>query len=216
MKPYSGKPAELTDRLAHSRQTRGDVPGGRDVIPAHDGQVIGQANTVVLQASHDGQCDLVVAADESVELDTAPQDLLRDLEPGTLDQGHPQRWTTDGYLGRGMRHTKPCVSLGHVPRGVGVADEHQMGTSMLEEMRCEHGRALEVLGPHRVAASHVLPREQHDGQGVGQGVGNRVRHRVGSDDQAVDALGQLTNCFGGIRPTLDHDDDDAMTQLRGH
>ena len=81
---FGGEPTEVADRLTHRGQSRGDVPGGHHVIPAHDSQIVWEASSIVLKSFHDGQSKVVVGADEPVDLDTSSQDLVRDLDPGAL------------------------------------------------------------------------------------------------------------------------------------
>jgi len=87
---------------------------------------------------------------------------------------------------------------------------------VFEEVSGDQGGTLDIVGPHGVATGDVGSGEQNHGHHPAQGMRNGIRNGVGSDDQAVDAFGQFADSFGSIIQTPGHDQDDALTRIRGH
>ena len=87
---------------------------------------------------------------------------------------------------------------------------------MFKQVSGDQSGALDTVGPHGVAAGDVGSGEQNHRKHPAQGMCHGVWNGVGSDNQAVDAFGQFADSFGSIIQTPGHDQDDALTRIRGH
>ena len=213
--PGHGHPAELAGRLAHGRQARHHVAGGHDVVPADDGQVVRDEDAVLPEPPHHRERELVVGADQAVDLDPAAQDLLGHLHPGALDQGDPQWRSAQRQPGRRVRVAEAGVPLGDVRGRLRVADEDQVPPAVLEQVGRQAGRAGAVLGRHGVAARHPRPAQRHHRPGAAQ----RLHHPVGDgplgDDEPVDVGSQATDGLHHVRAAPGDQQHHVLAQLRG-
>ena len=213
--PGHGHPAELAGRLAHGGQARHDVAGGDHVVPADDGQVVRDEHAVLPQPTHHRERELVVGADQAVDLDAAAQDLLGHLDPGSLDQRHPQRRPAQRQPGRRVRVPEAGVPVGDVRRGLRVTDEHQVPPAVLEQVGGQPGRAGGVLGGHGVAPRHPCPAQRHHRPGAAQRLHDGVRDGALGDDQAVDVCRQVADRLRHVRAAPGDQQHHVLAQLRG-
>ena len=209
-----GHRAELAHGLADGGEAGADVAGGHHVVPADDGDVVGDGLAALLQPRHDREGELVVGAHERVGVEVAGEEALR--EPGAvglaeLDAHRLGRGGTGPAL-VGLREAE--VAVADVRAGVGVADEEQPTAAVVQQVQRQGAGALGVLRADRLDALVRIARDEQQRLGALQrpdgGLGDRrgAQHR-----EAVDAGRELPHRPGEVGLAAGEHEDHALPEL---